>query len=181
MEPPSIIHPVAAYVLRGLVWCGDQAISLDVYRGYIVQIDPYTEAVTILNSTTASRLRQQLGDSWQDTLHGIALTGKTFWLTHGNCVYCADVDNFEFQLFAELPEVVQGIAVSEGGVYLSSRQAGKIFMLGRATRTLQRVIPALVLGLLASLCGNNSSGCATSRKRRSIPLIPVRGRYGREL
>ncbi len=146
MEPPRTIYPTAAYVLRGLVWRGDQAISLDVYRGYIVQIDPHSEAVTILNSTSASRLRQQLADTWLDTLHGIALTGNTFWLTHGNCVYCADIADFEWQLFAELPEAVQGIAVSEGGIYLSSRRTGKIFMLGRSTRTLQRVIPAPGIG-----------------------------------
>jgi hypothetical protein len=142
MDKPSSIHPIAVYVLRGLVWRNDRAICLDVYRGYIVEVDPLTESVTVLNSTTASQLRELLGDAWLDTLHGITLTEHTFWLTHGNCVYCASMGDFEFQLFAELPEMVQGRAVSEGGVYLSSRQAGKIFMLGRSTRTLQRVIPA---------------------------------------
>ncbi len=142
MDKPSSINPIAVYVLRGLVWRGDRAVCLDVYRGYIVEVDPLTESVTVLNSTTASALRQLLEDAWLDTLHGIALTGDTFWLTHGNCVYCASTTDFELQLFAELPEAVQGIAVSEGGIYLSSRQAGKIFMLGRATRTLQRVLTA---------------------------------------
>ncbi|MFN3926867.1 MAG: transglutaminase domain-containing protein [Pseudanabaenaceae cyanobacterium] len=140
-SPSNLIFPIATYVLHGVAISGNQAISLDVYRGYVVEIDLFTEATKILNSRSAASWRELLQDNWQDNLHDLAVTEHTLWLTLANRVYCTDLTDFELQLFAELPEPVQGIAVSEGGVYLASRQAGKIFMLGRSTRTLQRVLP----------------------------------------
>jgi len=147
------IYPIASYVLHGLVWRNGKAICLDAYRGYILEIDPHTEGATVLNPRTASHLRELLQDEWLHTLHDIAITsdaqGTHFWLTFGNGVYVGSMADFALQLFAELPEPVQGLTLSEGGVYVASRSAGKIFMLGRSTRTLQRVLPAPGTGLSA--------------------------------
>jgi transglutaminase-like putative cysteine protease len=170
---PDLIFPIASYVLHGLAITGQQAIALDVYRGYVVQIDLATESATILNSRRAAEWRELLADDWQDNLHDIAVSGQSLWLTLGNRVFCAGMGDFELQLFAELPEAVQGIAVSEGGIYVASRQSAKIFMLGRSTRTLQRVMPAPGTGWTA-LTLHNQYLWASDRQEETVYCLDPR-------
>ncbi len=133
MTLPSVIHPIGAYTLYGLVWQSNYAIALDAYQGHLLKIDPITEGSSILNAYNSKLFTDGTG---------IAITGETLWLAQGNTVYYCDMADFDLQPFIQLPEEIHGIAVSDGAVYVSSHQVNKIFVFGRATRGLIRVIDA---------------------------------------
>ena len=137
---PSTIYPIGAYNLHGLVWLHDPqveakpyALCVDAYQGHLLKIDPLTEGATVLNNYTAFQFRDATG---------LAIAGDVLWITKDNGIYYCDMVDFDLQPFMELPNRVDGIAVSEGGVYVSSSEVGKIFVFGRATRTLLRVMDA---------------------------------------
>jgi hypothetical protein len=122
---PSVIHPIGAYTLYGLVWQAEYAIALDAYQGHLLKIDPATEGASILNFYNSKLFTDGTG---------IAITGETLWLVQGNTVYYCAIADFDLQPFIQLPEQIHGIAVSDGAVYVSSPQVNKIFVFGRATR-----------------------------------------------
>ena len=126
-----IIHPIGAYTLYGLVWQNNYAIALDAYQGHLLKIDPVTEGCTILNVYNSKAFTDGTG---------IAITGDTLWLALGHTVYYCSTEDFDLQPFLQLPSPIYGIAVSEGAVYVSSPENNKIFVFGRATRGLIRVL-----------------------------------------
>jgi len=143
---PNLIHPIGAYTLYGLVWQtfkekrGDQpsehkpyAITLDAYQGHLLKIDPWTEGASVLNVYNSKTFSDATG---------IAITGEVLWVARGNTIYYCNMVDYDLQPFLELPERIHGIAVSEGAVYVSSPEVGKIFVFGRATRGLIRVMDA---------------------------------------
>ncbi|MDX2255222.1 MAG: transglutaminase domain-containing protein [Pseudanabaenaceae cyanobacterium bins.39] len=135
----STIYPIGAYNLHGLVWQIDgntsqpYAVCIDAYQGHLLKIDPISEGAMVLNSYTA----QQFCDAT-----GIAIAGETLWIAKGNTIFYCDLIDFDLQPFMELPNRIDGIAVSDGGVYVSSSEVGQIFVFGRATRTLLRIMDA---------------------------------------
>ncbi|WP_019502745.1 transglutaminase-like domain-containing protein [Pseudanabaena sp. PCC 6802] len=147
---PNLIRPAAAYTLYGLVWISSEAIpyaiALDTYQGNLLKIDPHTDSASILNPYTARQFRNA---------SGIAISGDKLFVTKGNSIYYCNMIDFDLQPYMELPDRVEGIAVSEGGVYVSSSQASKIFVFGRATRGLLRVMPAPGIGLEALTLRDN--------------------------
>ncbi len=139
---PSAIHPVGAYTLYGLVWQENyqtisQAISLDAYQGHLLKIEPFSEGATILNAYNS----RQFVDGT-----GIAITGETLWMAQGETIFYCSMTDFDLQPFMQLPEKIHGIAVSEGAVYVSAPEVNKIFVFGRATRGLIRVLDAPGIG-----------------------------------
>jgi hypothetical protein len=137
MSLPHFIRPLGAYQLQGLIFLESQAIALDTYRGYLLQIDPHTEGATVLNRHT---YRQFCGAT--AIAHSITAEGETFWLAKDDSIYCFNRQDFELNLFAQLADPIYGLAVSEGAVYVSSTQTGKILAIGRATGGLLRTIPS---------------------------------------
>jgi outer membrane protein assembly factor BamB len=140
---PSTIYPIGAYNLHGLVWQTDvstdvdngkpYALCVDSYQGHLLKIDPLSEGATVLNNYTALQFRDATG---------LAIAGETLWITKDNGIYYCNMVDFDLQPFMELPNKIDGIAVSDGGVYVSSSEVGKIFVFGRATRTLLRIMDA---------------------------------------
>jgi transglutaminase-like putative cysteine protease len=141
---PNLIRPVAAYTLYGLVWTSFEsipyAVALDTYQGNLLKIDPHTDSASILNPYTTIQFRDA---------SSIAISGDKLFVTKDNSIYYCNTVDFDLQPYMELPDRVEGIAVSEGAVYVSSSQAGKIFVFGRATRGLLRVMPAPGIGFEA--------------------------------
>lgn len=136
---PHFIRPVGAYQLQGLVFVAEgKAITVDTYRGYVLAVDPYTESAEVLNRHTYA---QFCG------VRAIACTGDaTFWVVKGaDLFYCSSPD-FNLNLFLSLPQEIEGLAVTEGAIYLSCRAIGKIMVFGRATRSLLRVISSPGIG-----------------------------------
>ena len=139
---PKIIYPLGAYTLHGLIWQNDSdnkpyAITLDSFKGHLLKINPYTEGATVLNHLTADQFRD---------ITDIALVGDVLWAVRDNQILYCHTHDYELEIFMELPERIEGITVSEGAVYVSSRENRSIFVIGRATRTLLRVMDAPGIG-----------------------------------
>ncbi len=126
----SIIYPYPAYSLRGLAWHQGRAICVDSYRGYLLEIDPTTESTIVLNQLTTSEF---IG------VRDLAITGSIVWVVKENLVSYCEWGEFELQTYLELPDPVEGITLSEGGVYLVCGR--EILVFGRATRNLLRRLP----------------------------------------
>jgi transglutaminase-like putative cysteine protease len=130
---PSIIYPCPAYSLRGLVWHGGKGITLDSYRGYLLEVDPATDNTIVLNQFTT---REFLGAT------DLAITEDVIWVVRDNQISYGKWGVFELEPYLQLPDPIEGITVSEGGVYVTCHRLGEILVFGRATRNLLRRIPA---------------------------------------
>lgn len=130
---PATIYPCPAYSLRGLVWHQERAISVDSYRGYVLAIDPGTESTIVLNQLTTEEF---VG------VTDIAISGNILWVVKKNQISYCQWDDFNLQLYLELPHAIEGITLSEGGVYVVCGSIREILVFGRATRTLLRRMPA---------------------------------------
>ena len=107
---------------ENLIW------AIDSRNGYLLQIDPETDNTTILNT-----------NSWSDFIGatGLAITDDVLWFTNQECVYCCSliVKDFEPQLFLRLDAEIDGIAVWESTIYLTSQRQGKILVYDRQKAT----------------------------------------------
>lgn len=124
----STIRPIAASSLHGIVFHEGLVWAIDSHNGYLLQIDPATNNTTILNTR-----------NWSDFLGatGLAITGDILWLTNRECVYCCSLvtKDFEPQLFLRLDCDIDGIAVWESTIYLTSQKQGKILIYDRHKAT----------------------------------------------
>ncbi|MEM6613470.1 MAG: transglutaminase family protein [Cyanobacteria bacterium P01_C01_bin.72] len=122
------IRPIAASSIYGMVFYEDLIWAIDSRNGYLLQIDPATNNTTILNTRT-----------WSDFIGatGLAITGDILWFTNRECVYCCSLvtRDFEPQLFLRLDDDLDGIAVWESTIYLTSQRRGKILVYDRDKAT----------------------------------------------
>ncbi|MEL6578826.1 MAG: transglutaminase family protein [Cyanobacteria bacterium J06621_12] len=122
------IRPIAASSIYGMVFYEDLIWAIDSRNGYLLQIDPATDNTTILNTRT-----------WSDFIGatGLAITGDVLWFTNRECVYCCSLvtRDFEPQLFLRLDDDLDGIAVWESTIYLTSQRQGKILVYDRDKAT----------------------------------------------
>ena len=122
------IRPIAASSIYGMVFHEDLIWAIDSRNGYLLQIDPETDNTTILNT-----------HNWSDFIGatGLAITEDVLWFTNQECVYCCSLitKDFEPQLFLRLDEDLDGIAVWESTIYLTSQRQGKILVYDRHKAT----------------------------------------------
>jgi transglutaminase-like putative cysteine protease len=122
------IRPIAASSIYGMVFHEDFIWAIDSDNGYLLQIDPVTDNTTILNTR-----------SWSDFIGatGLAITDNILWFTNGEYVYCCSLvtKDFEPQLFLHLDCELNGIAVWESTIYLTSQKQGKILVYDRDRAT----------------------------------------------
>ncbi|HEY9737106.1 MAG TPA: transglutaminase, partial [Trichocoleus sp.] len=134
--PTRLIQPIGVKALYGLsfinsaaetpdgVGKGPALLAVDPYRGYLLQIDPYTDNATILNP--------QQAESFEGTT-GLALWQDTLWYTHDHSVFSCKLGDLEAQQVLTLPYTIDGVAVWENTLYISCRKAGYIFIHDRTT------------------------------------------------
>jgi len=123
---PSTIRPIGVYALSGLAADGDRFYSVDTIRGYLVAIDPHTDNTVILNP-------HQLEDKdWLDVV-GLSLWEETFWFARDQEVFWCDRTTLKPTGFARLPYPVNGVAVWDTTVYVSSQKSGYIHLFDRNT------------------------------------------------
>jgi len=124
----STIRPIAASSIYGIVFHEGLIWAIDSHNGYLLQIDPATDNTTILNTR-----------NWSDFLGatGLAITDDVLWFTNRECVYCCSLitKDFEPQLFLRLDCDINGIAVWESTIYLTSQKQGKILVYDRTKGT----------------------------------------------
>ncbi|NET81324.1 MAG: transglutaminase [Moorea sp. SIO1F2] len=114
------IRPIGASSLQGIAFWKEKIIAIDSIKGYLLQIDPFTDNTTILNPERDSDL---VG------VTGLALAGETLWLTLQSSVYfCQINDNLNLQHFVDLPYTANGIAVKDSTVYVTCKKVGYIII-----------------------------------------------------
>ncbi|EKQ69342.1 transglutaminase-like enzyme, predicted cysteine protease [Leptolyngbyaceae cyanobacterium JSC-12] len=126
------IRPLAACVLQGICFIGNELIALDSIRGYLLKIDPETDNTTILNPLHVDEL---IG------AEGLTVWNNTFWIARENSVYFFDLERFALQHFYTLPYPVNGLAIWEDTVYVASQKAGYIHIFERDSRRLITRLP----------------------------------------
>ncbi|MGB7412674.1 MAG: transglutaminase domain-containing protein, partial [Thermosynechococcaceae cyanobacterium] len=120
----STVRPIGVYALAGLATDGDQLLSVDTVRGYLLSIHPRTNNTTILNPHHIS--------DWQD-VRGLAQSNDTFWFAKGQDVFWCPRSTLELTPFAHLPYPVAGVAVHEATVYVSCQKSGYIHCFDQST------------------------------------------------
>ena len=122
------IRPIAASSIYGIVFHEGLIWAIDSRNGYLLQIDPDTDNTTVLNTR-----------NWSDFIGatGLAITDDILWFTNRECVYCCSLvtKDFEPQLFLRLDYDIDGIAVWQSTIYLTSQKQSKIFVYDRHRRS----------------------------------------------
>ena len=127
-ETSKTIRPIAASSIYGIVFHKGFIWAIDSQSGYLLEIEPKTNNTKVLNT-----------HYWSDFLGatGLAITDDVLWFTNRECVYCCSLvtQDFEPQLFLRLDCDIEGIAVWESTIYLTSQKQGKILIYDRDRRT----------------------------------------------
>jgi transglutaminase-like putative cysteine protease len=126
------IRPLAAYVLQGICFVGQDLIALDSVRGYLLKINPATDDTTVLNPMAVEEL---IG------AEGLTVWGETFWIARENSVYFFTLEHLNLQHFYTIPYPVTGVAVWQDTVYVASQKAGYIYIFEQNSRRLITQLP----------------------------------------
>jgi transglutaminase-like putative cysteine protease len=119
------IRPLSAAALCGIAFINDTLIAIDTVKGHLLQIDPDSDNVKILNPHQVREFMDVTGLAvWEDTL----------WVTRGNSVYLSKLSSLGLEHFVTLPYPADGIAVWESTVYVSCEKQGDILIFDRDTR-----------------------------------------------
>src|SRR5579883_2673419 len=121
------VRPLGTYAIQGLAILDDSLMALDSIRGYLLRIDPATDNATIINSC-------QVDDFVGAT--GLAVWQNSIWFAREANVYVCNLDDLTPQLFVTMPYEVDGVAVWESTVYVSSQKEGYISIFERQSRRL---------------------------------------------
>ena len=128
VKASKTIRPIAASSIYGMVFHQGFIWALDSHNGYLLKIDPETDNTIILNN-----------HYWSDFIGatGLAITDNVLWFTNRECVYCCSLitNDFEPQLFLRLDYDIDGIAVWESTIYLTSQKLGQILIYDRDRAT----------------------------------------------
>lgn len=131
IAPHRTIRPIGAYALYGLAThhtaapsTNNALIALDYVRGYLLEINPFNDNTTVLNSLNTEAFVQATG---------LAIWGNMIWFTKDNSVYFCDVNSFTPQLFVTLPYPADGVGVWESTVYVTCQKSGYILIYERKT------------------------------------------------
>ena len=124
------IRPIGVYALHGLASDRQHLLALDWVRGYLVQVNQ-TDDTSVLN-------KHQL-PAFQDA-SGLAVWEGQVWFAKGAEVFYCNAD-FEPQRFVELPYPVDGVAVWQSAVYVSSQKLGYIVVFRSQDRPSNHPLP----------------------------------------
>ncbi len=117
------VRPIGVYALHGLASDRQRLMAIDWVRGYLVQVNPTTDSTSVLNTHQA--------EAFQDG-SGLAVWEDQVWFAKGNAVFYCGAD-FQPQRFVELPYPVDGVAVWQSTIYISSQKLGYIAVYDRTT------------------------------------------------
>ena len=118
------IRPIGVYVLAGLATDGHTLLTVDSVRGYLLSVDPRTDNTQVLNPLQV--------EEWQDA-SGVAIWQDTIWFAKGNEIFHCDRASLTATPFIRLPYPVDGVAVWDSVVYVTSQKSGYIHIFERET------------------------------------------------
>ncbi|MBF2047567.1 MAG: transglutaminase family protein [Elainella sp. C42_A2020_010] len=116
------VRPFAVYILSGLASDGEHLLALDTVRGYLMRVNCRNDDTTILNSL---QVEEFLDGS------GLAVWQQQVWFARDNDVYWCSLSDFTPHHFVSLPYPVNGVAVWQSAVYVSSQKLGYILVFDR--------------------------------------------------
>lgn len=149
------IRPFGAYALQGLASWNTQLLSIDMVRGYLLQIDPKTDNTTVLNPHHTEHFRNATG---------LALHQNSLWFIRDELIYeyplkpegdgagnpiasnpiasnpigdnqtgAASMPVTPPELRLELPDRADGLAICGTTLYVSCQQQGCIWVFNGQT------------------------------------------------
>jgi transglutaminase-like putative cysteine protease len=116
------IRPIGAAALHGIACLENKLIAIDTVKGHLLQIDPISDNIIILNPNSVSEFVD---------VTGIALWEDTLWCTRDKTVYFSQLENLTLQPFVTLPYPADGVAVWESTIYVTSQRYGYILIFDR--------------------------------------------------
>jgi transglutaminase-like putative cysteine protease len=126
------IRPVITSSLDGIAFLGEILIAIDSRNGYLLQIDPKTNNISILNN-----------HHWEDFIgvKGLAIAENTIWFVNRDRIYYCTIEiennkvsvKHPLQFFVRLPSFGTGIAVKDNTIYVTCPRTGDILVLARDT------------------------------------------------
>ncbi|WP_225875216.1 transglutaminase domain-containing protein [[Limnothrix rosea] IAM M-220] len=113
------IRPIATYALHGVAFHEGYFWAIETINGYLMRINPKTDATEILNTETWSGF---VGAT------GLAIADDILWFTSGEHVYKCSMSDGQWnpELFLRLRDNASGVAVSGSSVYISCQKRGEI-------------------------------------------------------
>lgn len=113
------IRPLATYALHGIAYHDGYFWAIETINGYLMQIDPQTDATKILNTETWSAF---IGAT------GLTIHEGTLWFASGDYIYRCAMDGGQWQpeLFLRLRDNANGVAIAGNSLYVSSQRTGEI-------------------------------------------------------
>ncbi|MBW4605475.1 MAG: transglutaminase [Calothrix sp. FI2-JRJ7] len=119
------IRPLCAASIYGIAFIKDTLIAIDQRKGFLLEINPYTDNTKVLNP---HQVREFTG------VTGISLCEDTLWVVRDNSVYLCKLDSLGLEHFITLPYPADGIAVWGSTIYVSCQKLGGILIFDRNTR-----------------------------------------------
>lgn len=126
------VRPLGAYAIQGIAFLDGELIALDSIRGYLLRVNMATDNTVIMNSCNV--------ENFVDAT-GLAISDNTLWFARDNQVFCCNLEDFIPQPFVTMPYLVDGIAVWESTVYISSQREGYISILEKDSKRLITRLP----------------------------------------
>lgn len=130
MNLSQTIRPIIAASLDGIAFVKNTLLALDSRNGYLLQIDPKTQNISIINT-----------NNWEEFIgaKGLAIHENTLWFISRKIVYfCAFIREKDQlilvnspQKFLKLSEPGNGIAVHENTIYITSQKTGDILVFSK--------------------------------------------------
>lgn len=112
------IRPIAARALHSICFWGEALLAVDPVQGYILKINPATDAVAVLN--------RQSGDRFLN-VSSIAVSQNILWFALENEVYRCSLTDWQPELLLRMPYPVDGLAMGgNASLYVASQKSGYI-------------------------------------------------------
>ena len=112
--------------LYGITFVGKNCLAIDSLRGFLLRIDPETDNATVVNPYQTSEFAD---------VTGLAVWSNDLWFTRYNTVYVCrealvgeNIASLKPEPLVTLPYNLDGIAVWNSTLYISSQQGGCIFV-----------------------------------------------------
>lgn len=133
-----LLQPIGVKALHGIAFRQGSLLAVDPYRGYLLEIDPATDGVKILNSKPGANF---------EGVTGLAVWENSLWFAQDHQVMTCDFDQLVPEVKITLPYTADGVAVWQNTVYITCKKAGYIFIHDRTTGERITRFPAPGIGV----------------------------------
>jgi transglutaminase-like putative cysteine protease len=119
------IRPIAAATIHGITFYNDTLYAIDTLNGYLLAVNPHTDATQVVNAHT-----------WKDFVGatGLAIASEVLWFTRDDSVFFCPLDgSAPPKRFVSLAYPANGVAVLGSTIYVTCEKTGDILIFSRDT------------------------------------------------